>query len=363
MHRHLIRWIFYAAFVGSLLTPLPASGATVGVSDGQMKVTTTATGTNVLDVDPEGLAFHVYDSVDAVTAGQGCVSLSPREAVCGGMVMVIRIEGGDGDDLLGLWDVQVPVIARGGAGGDLIETGGAADDIDSGAGRDAVDGGEGDDTVLGGAESDRVEGGPGSDVLEGEDGLDVVRGGDGQDRVSGGAANDLIDGGAGDDRLTGGEGDNAIDATEGADTVTTGTRTDTVYTAPPSRRRVRCRFTRLGARIDCARTRARLVVEPPPTAWPSSSDASASGRAREAAGGVTVLARWPAHAERFTVTVPAEKTRRVRVCIRMFNQAEKFLGRFPRRIDTEKDTVSSPRLRAYSAQGARRKTGCRRRII
>ena len=343
--------------------PLPASGATVGVSNGQMRVTATAPGTNVIDVVPEGLAYHVHDSVDSVTAGAGCVSLSPSDAVCGGMVLVIRIEGGDGDDLLGLWDVQVPVIARGGAGGDLIETGGAADDIDSGAGRDAVEGGEGNDTVMAGAEPDRVEGGPGKDDLEGEDGLDVLRGGDGQDSVTGGADDDLVDGGPGDDRLTGGEGDDAIDATEGSDTVTTGTLTDTVYRPATSPRRVRCRFTRRSARIDCARTRARLVVRPTPTVWPASTQASASARARDAGSGVTVVARWPGDAERLSVTVPAKTTRRVRVCIRIYTQSERFLGRFPKRVDTEKDTVSSPRSKAYFAVGARRKTGCQRRII
>jgi hypothetical protein len=359
--RRPIRRGLYVACAAVLLTPYPASGATVTVSDGQMKVTATAPGRNVIDVNPDGLAFRVYDSLDSITAGQGCILRSRREAVCGGLIMVIRIEGGDGQDLLGLWDVQVPVIARGGGGDDLIETGGAADDIDSGAGRDAVEGGEGDDTLMGGAHRDRIEGGPGSDDLAGEDGPDVLRGGDGDDRALGGADGDLVDGGAGPDQLTGGEGDNAIDTRLGNDTVITGTGADTVYAPPRNPGRVRCRFTRRGPRIGCPRTRARVVVERPPTAWPPSSEASASPRAR-AAIDVPVYARLPAEAKRLSVTVSANRTRRVRVCIRIFTGSEKPLGRFPKRVDTGGDTVKSPRRKTVYASGHRRKKGCPRRI-
>jgi hypothetical protein len=360
---HLFRCGLCVACVSVLMTPNPATGATVAVSDGQMKVTATAQGTNVIDVNPDGLGFRVYDSLDPVTAGQGCTLRSPREAVCDGLVMVIRIEGGAGDDLLGLWDVQVPVIARGGAGDDLIETGAAADDIDAGGGRDAVEGREGDDTLMGGPERDRIEGGPGSDALEGADGADVLRGGDGVDSASGGADGDLVDGGAGDDRLIGDEGDNAIDATQGADTVTTGTRADTVYAPPRNPRRVRCRFTKRGARIDCARTSTRVVGERPPAAWPPSSEPSASRRARAAGSDVTVLPRIPERAKRLTVTVPARTTRRVRVCIKIYAPSEKLIGQFPKRVVTEKDTIKSPRLKTAYATGERRRRGCRRRII
>jgi len=328
-----------------------------------MKVTATAQGTNVIDVNPDGLGFRVYDSVDSVTAGQGCTLRSPREAVCDGLVMVIRIEGGDGDDLLGLWDVQVPVIARGGAGDDLIETGGAADDIDAGGGRDAVEGGGGDDTLMGGPERDRIEGGPGRDALEGQDGTDVLRGGDGVDRASGGADGDLVDGGAGDDQLVGDEGDNAIDATQGADTVTAGTRADTVYAPPRNPTRVRCRYTRRGARIDCARTSTRVVGERPPAAWPPISEPSASERARAAGGDVTVIPRVPTKAKFLSITIPARTTRRVRVCIKIYTLSEEFIGQFPKRVVTEKDSVKSPRRKTNSATGKRQKKGCRRRIL
>jgi RTX calcium-binding nonapeptide repeat (4 copies) len=367
LFRELIRLGLRGACFGPLLIPCPAVAATVSVSEGQMIVATTGAGRNVIDVTPDGLAFRVYDSFDTVEAGEGCVSLSPNEAVCGGMVMVIRVDGGDGDDLLGLWDVKVPVIARGGDGNDLIETGDAADEIHSGSGRDAVEGGKGNDTLMGGADGDRVEGGPGRDGLDGEAGDDVVLGGDGDDDASGGNANDLVNGGAGDDQLAGGAGTNAIVATLGSDTVTTGIRADTVYSRGHSLTRLRCRFTRRSPRKDCSRTHARVVESRPPKVWPQSSeakasDAKASGRAGAANVGVLVFARRPSNAKKLSVQVDTEKIRRRRVCIRIFDSERDFLGRFPKRVSTPKDSVKSPRLAAHYATGKLRKKGCRRRM-
>ena len=351
-----------AACLGVLGAPGAATGATVGVSDGQLEVAATADGMNVIDVRPEGLAFRVHDSTDSVTAGEGCVLVSPAEAVCGGMIMVIRVQGSDGEDLLGLWGVKVPVIAHGGDGDDLIETGRAADEIDAGGGLDAVEGGRGDDAVKGGAERDRIEGGPGDDALDGESGEDVLLGGGGEDDMSGGAGGDLVNGGAGDDDLSGDGGDNVIVATRGGNTVTTGTRTDTVYTRPESLGRLRCRLTRRDRRRKCDGTSARVVVARPPQAWPPRSGASASGRARTSKVAVTVLARWPSDAERLSVTVAAERTRKVRVCVRLFDIQERFIGRFPRKVWTTQDSIKSPRLRTNYALGKLRKKGCQRKF-
>ena len=205
----------------ALAAPSAVEAATVAVEDGELSVATTAGAMNVIDVSPEGFAFHIHDGVEPVVAREGCVALSPQDAVCGGMITRIRVDGGGGEDLLGLWDVKVPVVARGGDGDDLIETGAGADDIDAGAGQDAVHGRKGDDTLKGGGDRDRIEGGLGDDVLAGEDGADVLRGGRGEDQVSGGNNGDLIDGGKGDDQLAGGEGDNAIVASQGTNIVTT----------------------------------------------------------------------------------------------------------------------------------------------
>ena len=350
------------ACLGLLLAPHSAAASTVAVTDGEMKVAATDAGINVIDVAPDGLAFRIHDSIGPLTAGDGCTALPPHEAVCAGMIMVIRVDGSDGDDFLGLWDVKVPVIARGGGGDDLIETGGASDEIDSGAGFDTVEGGDGADALTGGTGTDRIDGGRGGDALDGEGGEDVLRGGGGEDDISGGAGNDLADGGAGDDQLSGDEGDNTIIATRGNDTVTTGTRADTVYSRQRNLSRVRCRFTKRGQRGDCSRTRARIIIGRPPTAWPPRSKSSGSVRARAAQADVTVLARWPSNASRLSITVDTTQTHRVRVCVRLFNSNESFIGRFPRRVWTRKDSIKSPRLRAHYATGKLRKKGCQRRF-
>ena len=342
--------------------PCPVEAATVAVENGELKLATTAAGMNVIDVAPEGLAFHVHDSVDPVATGEGCIPVSPQDAVCGGMITLIRVECGGGEDLLGLWDVKVPVIARGGDGDDLIETGAGADEIDAGAGQDAVDGRKGDDTLTGGADRDRIEGGKGDDMLAGEDGADVLRGGRGDDQIAGGDSGDLIAGGAGTDQISPGAGDNAVVATKGTDTVTTtAAGNDVVFTRPRAPGKLRCRRSSRSKRVDCASTRTEVVERPPPTAWPRST-ASTAPTASAAAVKVTVIPRYPTQATRLSITVKTKKTRRVRVCVRLEDRDERFIGRFPARVDTKKDTIKSPRKKTATATGKRRKKGCRRRL-
>ena len=77
---------------------------------------------------------------------------------------------------------------------------------------------------------------------------------------------------------------------------------------------------------------------------------------------MTVIPRYPTNAKRLSVTVATKKTRRVRVCVRLEDRRERFIGTFPARVDTRKDTIKSPRKTTASATGTPRKKGCRRHI-
>lgn len=139
-------------------------------------------------------------------------------------VTVERLDfhAGDGDDVLNLTDLSVPVHVDGGDGNDQITLAGltANATVVAGAGNDRIDGqavaddnvqltllgGDGDDVLIGGdsptgsAVGDRLEGGPGDDYLEGGRGRDSLFGGDGSDLFVwvAGDGTDLIEGGAGE---------------------------------------------------------------------------------------------------------------------------------------------------------------------
>jgi hypothetical protein len=349
-----------------LLSPVQAPAATVAVRQGLLEVHTTAAGRNVIDVNPEGFAYRVYDSIDPVLAGDGCTLLSVNEAVCGGMVMRIAVTGGDGGDLLGLWDVPVPVTVNGGDGDDLIETGTGADDVDAGPGDDAVASARGDDTVAGGAGGDRLDGGRGSDAIDGGDDADMIGGGPGDDPdLSGGDGSDLVDGGKGDDELTGGDGDDALVATKGDDTVVTGTGNDQVFEGASAPRSVSCSRRRRG-RVGPRSVRCQTFSaarRSPPAAWPPPS--SSSSGAETAAGGFGAFVRLPGRASYVSVDVDAKRKRKARVCIWLFDRDNRKLQRFPARVKIPLGTIKSPRPtpRAVFAEGALRKRGCPRKTF
>ena len=97
---------------------------------------------------------------------------------------LVRVNGGDGNDVI-----------------TLDETNGALPAAE-------VLGGDGNDTLTGGSSNDR---------LSGQDGNDSLFGGAGNDALSGGAGNDFISGGAGNDTLVGGSGNDFLDGDQGAD--------------------------------------------------------------------------------------------------------------------------------------------------
>jgi hypothetical protein len=364
--RRLIGRCLPVACAAALLSPVQAPAATVAVRQGLLEITTTAAGRNVIDVNPEGFAYRVYDSVDPVLSGEGCTQLSLNEAICGGMVMRIGVTGGDGGDLLGLWDVPVPVTVNGGAGDDLIETGTGADEVDAGPGDDAVQSAKGDDTVAGGDGGDRLDGGAGSDAIDGGADEDVIGGGPGDDPdLSGGAGADLVDGGEGDDELTGGEGDDALVATKGSDTVVTGTGNDQVFEGAKAPRSVSCsrrRRGRIGPRdVRCQTFSASRRSAP--AVWPRPS--SSSSEAQTAVVGFAAFVRLPGRASYVSVDVDAKYKRKARVCIWLYDRDNAKLQRFPAKVRVPLGTIKRPRptRNAVFAEGALRKRGCRRKTF
>jgi Ca2+-binding RTX toxin-like protein len=97
---------------------------------------------------------------------------------------LIRVIGGDGDDIVTLNETNGPLPAA------------------------ELSGGDGNDTLTGGSGNDR---------LLGQDGNDTLSGGAGNDTLSGGAGNDFIAGGAGNDTLLGGSGNDFLDGDQGTD--------------------------------------------------------------------------------------------------------------------------------------------------
>lgn len=97
---------------------------------------------------------------------------------------LIRVNGGDGNDVITLDETNGVLPAA------------------------RLSGGDGNDTLTGGS---------GNDELFGQDGNDSLSGRAGDDLLSGGAGNDFIAGGAGNDRLVGGDGNDFLDGDQGAD--------------------------------------------------------------------------------------------------------------------------------------------------
>jgi Ca2+-binding RTX toxin-like protein len=106
---------------------------------------------------------------------------------------LIRINAGDGNDVVTLNEANGVLPAA------------------------EINGGDGNDTITGGS---------GNDQLSGQDGNDSLFGDAGNDTLSGGSGNDFIAGGAGNDTLTGGDGNDFLDGDQGADTAFLGAGDD-----------------------------------------------------------------------------------------------------------------------------------------
>lgn len=152
--------------VPSVTAPTPVGGVLTITSDAASDVVLVST-------DP------ATGDLVVTAAGQAPLTFSSAD------VSTILFIGGAGDDVF-INQSNVPAIALGGDGNDILL------------------GGAGNDVLLGGAGNDILLGGAGNDILLGEDGNDALGGDDGNDILFGGAGTDIVAGGAGTDFQFGG---------------------------------------------------------------------------------------------------------------------------------------------------------------
>jgi hypothetical protein len=79
-----------------------AQGVEVAVVNQQLVVKGTGATNDILDVELIGPWHQVYSGSDDLQPGAGCVSQSARGALCPLPVNSIAVDGGEGDDLIGL---------------------------------------------------------------------------------------------------------------------------------------------------------------------------------------------------------------------------------------------------------------------
>jgi len=115
------------------------------------------------------------------------------------------VTGGAGADLLTFTTagpVTTAIRLDGGDGNDVVNLGGGDDSADGGTGADLLSGGDGDDTLLGFSGDDILNGGDGNDLLDGQGNDDLLFGGAGNDTLfAGPSGRDTLSGGADDDLL------------------------------------------------------------------------------------------------------------------------------------------------------------------
>jgi Ca2+-binding RTX toxin-like protein len=123
---------------------------------------------------------------------------------------------------------EIPAIADGVDGNDVLHGGDGNDEIYGNGGDDVLFGGTGDDFLLGGDGNDTISGEDGDDTLCGQDGDDTLFGGAGNDILEGMNDNDVLFGGAGADTIYADAGDDIAEGGAGSDDMYGGTGDDTL---------------------------------------------------------------------------------------------------------------------------------------
>jgi hypothetical protein len=358
MHRC---WLTLA--VSAAILPLGAASsraADVAVIDETLVVTGSAEVNDRIDVRPTIVGYEVYDARDELVAGVGCGNASPNLAYCGFLLVGVKVDGGLGDDVVGLWDVALPVELSGGAGDDFLEGGGAADSVAGGAGEDTLVGGAGNDLVMGEEGDDVLRGGDGADTIKGAEGDDVLEAQGGEGNVLlGGADRDLLRGGPSDDRLNGDSGDDVLLAGGGENVLETGPGQDEVFGVGrgdelrcTSQDRVR------GTKPPDAPCGTLAQAVPRPTVWPPQVARSAQIPAPDPR--VRAFIRRPGAAKRTTVCIEFPYfVADVLVKVRTYTRGRHLIKRFKRVMDAS--TCRSfrspgPGKRAVLARARRRGT-------
>jgi len=171
-------------------------------------------------------------------------------------VRQINISAGNGNDIVQIGSLKIPVLVRGGRGDDTISGGDGNDTLAGEGGFDTVFGRGGSDFLDGGSEGDDIGGGAGNDTLDysrrtanlnislgsvADDGelgeLDTVRtdvetviGGSGNDRISTTSGRAVrFEGRSGNDTLLGGGGNDIMLPDAGRDLVETYGGVDQIF--------------------------------------------------------------------------------------------------------------------------------------
>ena len=203
--------------VSGLAIAFPSAGQAATVESDRYTVIVQAQAGEVNDVrvsyDNDLLAVLVADAGALLSAGVGCISVTPNEVRCEtpSSQTLTRVYLGDQDDAL----------AAHGLCPDGVEPGAYC-------GVEAL-GESGDDHLVGSEGVDRLRGGQGKDVLEGREGEMCVYAGHGEwycewDELFGGPDDDVLLGGVGEDHLYGEAGADVLSGGPGSDTASYWTR-------------------------------------------------------------------------------------------------------------------------------------------
>jgi hypothetical protein len=148
--------------------------------------------------------------------------VSPRVVTCGapaGGWTQVELTMSPGEDDVDARALNVPLVAFGGDGDDILLGSTVADDLEGQGGDDTVEGFQGADTLNGGDGDDQIAGDDGDDTIGGDAGHDTIHGGAGNDTIDGGAGSDVVYGEADNDRVTGDAGDDYLDGGDGVDSL------------------------------------------------------------------------------------------------------------------------------------------------
>lgn len=160
--------------VFATVTPAAASPSLVTRSGAEVRFAALSGEANQTHIYSSGTELRVAD-LNGLTAGSGCVQLTPTEASCGAAASVTKIVGATGDlgDYIDVFDnLTIPADLNGGSGQDRVWGGGGNDRLTDPDGWASLPvdpsflAGAGNDQIIsrnGGF--DRVDCGPGIDTV------------------------------------------------------------------------------------------------------------------------------------------------------------------------------------------------------
>lgn len=261
------------AFAGGVQYRLPSStrsaSATIAGSeaDDAISVFQDPRGDTVVEVNHSGITSNVNLGRIASLTLQGAGGDDELNVSVKNYYGGVRIEGGDGDDVIQahvshtfnraltvqgdggddsitLSGKALNVLVEGGEGNDRIDAMNLAAAPDftrklyGNAGLDTLIGSLNDDLIYGGDDDDQIVAGAGNDTVFGGEGTDVISGGLGNDSLKGEGGDDELRGDGGDDRLFGGTGDDFIYGGSGSDVLYGGAGADNLGPAAASSREI-----------------------------------------------------------------------------------------------------------------------------